>query len=100
VLVNASALGSRLLHDVQDLETHPIRSQTILVKSELKHIMLRHGKDYTRNYTYALPRLDGTVILGGIREYGSCYVQWSVIPKRYQHVIAGLHTSTKTRKQT
>ncbi|KAL2820177.1 hypothetical protein BDW59DRAFT_164790 [Aspergillus cavernicola] len=69
VLINATGLGSRYLQDVQDRNMLEVRSQTILAKSPCDKVYIRHGKDYLSGYTYVIPRLDGTVILGGIREY-------------------------------
>lgn len=67
VLVNATGWGAKFLHDVEDPKLQQVRGQTVLVKSGLEKIVVRHGKDYT----YAIPRLDGTVILGGIKQVGS-----------------------------
>ena len=67
VLINASGVGSYSLQDVRDPDVQAIRGQTILV---------RHGynksfqRDDATGYTYAIPRLDGTVILGGVRQFG------------------------------
>ncbi|KAF9888896.1 hypothetical protein FE257_008266 [Aspergillus nanangensis] len=72
VLINASALGALKLKDVKaDPAIEPVLSQIILVKSEYNKIFMRHDKDYSVAYTYILPRLDGTAILGGIRNYGA-----------------------------
>lgn len=67
VLVNATGWGAKFLHDVADANLQQVRGQTILVKSGLDRIVMRHGKDYT----YVIPRLDGTAILGGIKQTGS-----------------------------
>lgn len=67
VLINASGVGAKHLRDSADTNMRPVRGQTILVKSDLDKIFIRRGKDYT----YALPRGDGTVILGGIKQHGS-----------------------------
>lgn len=66
VLVNATGWGSKFLHDVSDRNLQQVRGQTILVKSNFDKIFMRHGKDYT----YVIPRLDGTAILGGIKQTG------------------------------
>lgn len=64
VLVNATGFGAKFLSDVQDQDVQQIRGQTILVKTDFKKIVMRHGKDYT----YVMPRLDGTAILGGVKQ--------------------------------
>ncbi|KAF5970008.1 d-amino-acid oxidase [Fusarium bulbicola] len=65
VLINASGLGPSYLVDVRDPDMLFLKGQIILVKSDYSKCMMRDdGKDYT----YAIPRLDGTVIIGGIRD--------------------------------
>ncbi|KAK2811946.1 hypothetical protein FQN50_001653 [Emmonsiellopsis sp. PD_5] len=64
VLINATACGSKFLTDVADQEMQLVRGQTVLVKTAAKRITMRHGKDYT----YVIPRLDGTAVLGGIKQ--------------------------------
>lgn len=70
VLVNATACGSKFLTDVADDNVQQVRGQTILVKTDYNKIMMRHGKDYT----YVIPRLDGTAILGGIKQVEETWV--------------------------
>ncbi|KAL4963962.1 FAD-dependent oxidoreductase [Aspergillus stella-maris] len=65
VLVNASGIGSRYLKDVVDEMVQEVRGQTVLVKSDFNRIWIRRGRDYT----YALGRPDGTVVLGGIKQF-------------------------------
>lgn len=67
VLVNATACGSRFLADVADPKVQEVRGQTMLVKTSYNKIFMRHGKDYT----YVIPRLDGTAIIGGIKQVGN-----------------------------
>ncbi|KAL2867608.1 FAD-dependent oxidoreductase [Aspergillus lucknowensis] len=69
VLVNATGFGARFLEDVADQNVQQIRGQTVLVKTGHDKIFMRHGKDYT----YVIPRLDGTAILGGIKQVGETY---------------------------
>lgn len=64
VLVNATGCGSRFLRDVSDDNVQEVRGQTILVKTSFDKVVMRHGKAYT----YVIPRLDGTAILGGIKQ--------------------------------
>ena len=66
VLINATGIGARYLEDVMDQKVIEVRGQTVLVKSDFDKIWIRRGKDYT----YCLPRLDGTAILGGIKQFG------------------------------
>ena len=66
VLINATGFGAKFLDDVADQDVQLIRGQTHLVKTDVKKIFMRHGKDYT----YVIPRLDGTAILGGIKQVG------------------------------
>ncbi|KAI5828038.1 hypothetical protein EV122DRAFT_267708 [Schizophyllum commune] len=69
VLINATGNGAREL--VGDPDVEPIRGQTILLRDTdgqlSKQMMLRSGNDYC----YIIPRLDGTVIIGGIKDHGS-----------------------------
>ncbi|WVQ83330.1 hypothetical protein IAT38_005469 [Cryptococcus sp. DSM 104549] len=65
VIVNASGNGAKFLVDVNDETCQMVRGQVILVKSTAKEVHIRHGE----NYTYVLPRGDGTAILGGIKEF-------------------------------
>ncbi|KAH8888006.1 nucleotide-binding domain-containing protein [Thozetella sp. PMI_491] len=67
VLINATGVGARYLADVKDMQMQEVRGQTVLVKTNYDKIWIRRGKDYT----YCLPRGDGTAILGGIKQYGS-----------------------------
>jgi D-amino-acid oxidase len=66
VVVNASGWGPKFLGDIRDQNVQLVRGQTVHVKSNYDKIYMRHGKDYT----YAISRLDGTCILGGIKQYG------------------------------
>ncbi|CAG8159066.1 unnamed protein product [Penicillium olsonii] len=65
VLINASGFGSLKLKDVQDMDVEMVRGQTMVVESNYNKIFMY---DTGRTYTYVLPRLDGTVILGGTRQ--------------------------------
>ncbi|RDW64636.1 hypothetical protein BP6252_10287 [Coleophoma cylindrospora] len=68
VIVNCTGVGSRHLTDVHDAAMEPVRGQTVLVKSGYNKLFIRRGKV---DYTYALSRLDGTVILGGIKQHNN-----------------------------
>jgi D-amino-acid oxidase len=65
ILVNATGFGPKFLDDIKDEHVQLVRGQTVHVKSNYNKIFMRHGKDYT----YAISRLDGTCILGGIKQY-------------------------------
>lgn len=67
ILVNATGVGSASLLDVRDKDVQMIRGQTMIVKHSYNKAMQR---DDGINYTYSIPRMDGTVILGGVRQYG------------------------------
>ncbi|KAF2143210.1 uncharacterized protein K452DRAFT_268557 [Aplosporella prunicola CBS 121167] len=67
VLVNATGWGAKFLGGVVDAAVQQIRGQTLLVKTSYGKIFMRHGKDYT----YCIPRLDGTAVLGGIKQVGN-----------------------------
>ncbi|KAF4462797.1 D-amino-acid oxidase [Fusarium albosuccineum] len=65
VLVNATGAGPAYLSDIKDTNMELLRGQTIVIKSDYKKCLMRDdGKDYT----YVIPRLDGTAIIGGIRD--------------------------------
>ncbi|KAJ4345647.1 uncharacterized protein N0V89_011781 [Didymosphaeria variabile] len=68
VLVNASGFGSKFLTDIRDEAVELIRGQTIVVRSDYDRYFMR---DNGRTYTYAIPRGDGTVVLGGVRHRDS-----------------------------
>lgn len=64
VIVNASGNGAKYLKGVEDPLVEPIRGQTMLIRNtDIKKITIRTGDDYC----YVIPRLDGTVIIGGIK---------------------------------
>lgn len=90
VLVNATGLGPRDLADVQDKDMLFLKGQIMLVKSDYKKTMMR---DDGETYTYVIPRLDGTVILGGIRDPDIRYDEsWTCS-------LAGLTVAVKTAIQ-
>ncbi|KAL4962011.1 FAD-dependent oxidoreductase [Aspergillus stella-maris] len=97
VLVNATGFGARFLADVADQGVQQIRGQTVLVKTGHDKIFMRHGKDYT----YVIPRLDGTAILGGIKQVGETYAEVdedikSDILRRVHENLPGVFPSTKS----
>ncbi|CAH0034096.1 unnamed protein product [Clonostachys rhizophaga] len=71
VLINATSLGARYLADVADKHMVQVRGQTVLAKTSYNKVFMRHGKDYT----YVIPRLDGTAILGGIKQHGQTHTE-------------------------
>ncbi|KAL1603803.1 hypothetical protein SLS60_005394 [Paraconiothyrium brasiliense] len=68
VVVNASGFGSKFLTDIRDEAVELIRGQTIVVRSDYDTYFMR---DNGKTYTYAIPRGDGTVVLGGVRDRAS-----------------------------
>ncbi|ORY30194.1 hypothetical protein BCR39DRAFT_153271 [Naematelia encephala] len=68
VIVNASGNGAKFLVDVNDETCHMVRGQVMLVKCAAPAIHISHGKHWSE-YTYVLPRGDGTAIIGGIKEF-------------------------------
>jgi D-amino-acid oxidase len=65
VLINATGSGPKYLHDIEDENMELLKGQVMIVKSDYKNCLMR---DDGKEYTYVIPRLDGTVILGGIRD--------------------------------
>lgn len=65
ILINATGVGPKFLLDVKDADVQLVRGQTMLVKSDYPKEFLR---DNGKEYTYVIPRGDGTVILGGTRD--------------------------------
>ena len=64
ILINASGFGSRYLQDVDDPNIELVRGQTMLVESTYpKSFMFDTGS----SYTYVIPMLDGTAVIGGTR---------------------------------
>lgn len=68
ILVNSTGFGALHLEDVKDQDMEMIRGQTVVIKSSYKECLMH---DTGKSYTYVIPRLDGTVILGGIRDKNS-----------------------------
>lgn len=64
VLINASGLGPAEMTDVRDDQMDPLKGQIMIVKCDYDKCFMR---DDGKKYTYVIPRLDGTVVLGGIR---------------------------------
>ncbi|KZT18191.1 nucleotide-binding domain-containing protein [Neolentinus lepideus HHB14362 ss-1] len=68
VIVNATGVGAAHISPVNDPDVEPVRGQTILIRQpEVDRMTLRSGIDYC----YVIPRGDGTVVIGGIKEHGS-----------------------------
>lgn len=67
VLINATGFGSKTLKDVNDSDVEMIRGQTMLVKTDYNKYFMR---DDGKSYTYVIPHLNGTAIIGGIRQPG------------------------------
>lgn len=67
VVVNATGFGSQELADIRDDDVEMVWGQTIICKSNYTKCFMR---DDGGTYTYVIPRLDGTVIIGGIRRPG------------------------------
>ncbi|KAH7142163.1 hypothetical protein EDB81DRAFT_723433 [Dactylonectria macrodidyma] len=65
VVINATGNGSKFLADIKDEAIEENRGQIMVVKHPYKKYFMR---DDGENYTYVIPRLDGTVILGGVRQ--------------------------------
>ncbi|KAJ2867282.1 hypothetical protein GGI22_001094 [Coemansia erecta] len=64
-VVNCAGLGSLDLGGVEDKRMYPVRGQTLLVRApDVKRTITRVGG----TFGYAIPRGDGTVILGGTAE--------------------------------
>jgi glycerol-3-phosphate dehydrogenase len=65
VLINATGSGPKYLDDIKDENMELLKGQIMVVKSDYKKSLIR---DDGKTYTYVIPRLDGNVILGGIRD--------------------------------
>ncbi|KAI8997416.1 hypothetical protein BDB01DRAFT_771046 [Pilobolus umbonatus] len=63
IVINCTAMGSRHLKDVLDMNMYSLRGQTVLVNAP--HIRTQHYIDGKGVFTYIIPRGDGTVICGG-----------------------------------
>ncbi|CAG8957615.1 hypothetical protein HYFRA_00010482 [Hymenoscyphus fraxineus] len=62
LLINASGVGAK--HLANDTSVHPIRGQTMFVKSDVEKLFMLEGTEYT----YIIPRpLSGGVIIGGVK---------------------------------
>ncbi|KAI8814918.1 hypothetical protein BJ742DRAFT_703665 [Cladochytrium replicatum] len=70
-VVNCTGLGSRTLGGVEDDKVYPTRGQTVLVEAppDLKFTGTKRNSHRAFNsltdFTYVIPRFDGTVVLGG-----------------------------------
>ncbi|KAJ5403439.1 hypothetical protein N7509_003310 [Penicillium cosmopolitanum] len=92
ILINATGVGSASLLDVQDKDIQMIRGQTIVIKHNYDKAMQR---DDGVNYTYAIPRMDGTVILGGV-SISDAKFDWDVsqdIVNRVHNNIPGVFSN-------
>ncbi|TFK51572.1 FAD dependent oxidoreductase [Heliocybe sulcata] len=68
VIINASGVGARTLHPLEDELVEPIRGQTIIIRHPgIDHRSGRSGNDYC----YVIPRGDGTVVIGGVKQPGN-----------------------------
>ena len=65
ILINALGLGTKDLVDVQDKEMLLQKGQIMIVMSNYQRAFMR---DDGKTYTYVIPRLNGTVILEGVRD--------------------------------
>ncbi|KAJ1822693.1 hypothetical protein LPJ56_000722 [Coemansia sp. RSA 2599] len=67
IIVNCTGLGSRELGGVNDMDMYPIRGQTVVVYApEAKRTITRIGSQFS----YVIPRGDGTAVIGGTAERG------------------------------
>ncbi|KAJ5720721.1 D-amino-acid oxidase [Penicillium malachiteum] len=69
VIVNASGLGARTLDGVNDPKCHPVRGQTILVRSDQTSTLYYHTQD--EQHTYIIPRPGSKLLVcGGVFQPG------------------------------
>ncbi|RKP04717.1 hypothetical protein THASP1DRAFT_33480 [Thamnocephalis sphaerospora] len=67
VVVNCTGNGARYLGGIGDTDVYPTRGQTVLIRSHgLCKTYALHGHD---TINYAIPRDDGTVVLGGTYQH-------------------------------
>lgn len=76
VLINATGEGPKHLSDIKDQNMELLRGQTMIIKSDYKKSFMR---DDGKTYTYVIPRLDGTAILGGMRDPDVEYVRFAYL---------------------
>ncbi|KAJ1881085.1 hypothetical protein H4R99_001509 [Coemansia sp. RSA 1722] len=68
ILVNCTGLGSKELGGVEDTKMYPIRGQTLVVNApDARRSITWIGKQFS----YVIPRNDGTVVIGGTAEKDS-----------------------------
>ncbi|KAF2090296.1 nucleotide-binding domain-containing protein [Saccharata proteae CBS 121410] len=67
VLVDASGWGAATMGGVGHEKVRKIRGQTHVVRTAYDKILMRQGSQYT----YCIPRLDGTAVLGGVKQVGN-----------------------------
>ncbi|KKK20830.1 hypothetical protein P175DRAFT_0426254 [Aspergillus ochraceoroseus IBT 24754] len=69
IFINASGVGSKTLHDVQDDKCFPERGQNVFFRtSNCNTMYFRNGKEYT--YVIPRPQSHG-VVLGGVKQRDS-----------------------------
>ncbi|KAF5333867.1 hypothetical protein D9758_017103 [Tetrapyrgos nigripes] len=88
ILVNATGCGAKYLGGVKDSAVQEARGQTMLVKSPLTTVYVRSGEEYA----YAIPRGDGTVVLGGISQINN--TDTSVDPELKHEILRRVNRLT------
>ncbi|KAI8658084.1 DAO domain-containing protein [Fusarium keratoplasticum] len=88
ILINALGLGTKDLVDVQDKEMLLQKGQILIVMSNYQRAFMR---DDGKTYTYVIPRLNGTVILEGVRDPDISNT--TVIPDINQDIVRRVNKS-------
>lgn len=74
-LVICAGLGARSLGGVEDQDVYPGRGQTVVLRAP----WVRSGRTLTgKHWVYIIPRKNGDVVVGGIREMNDWYVSWTM----------------------
>lgn len=72
-LIVCTGLGARFLGGVEDQDVYPARGQTVVLRAP----WVRFGRTLTgKHWVYIIPRKNGDVVVGGVKEMNDWYVAW------------------------
>lgn len=86
-LIVCTGLGARFLGGVEDQDVYPARGQTVVLRAP----WVRSGRTLTgKDWVYIIPRKNGDVVVGGVKEMNDWYVA-GIMLLRYLIHTPGTH---------